>query len=306
VTDAEIVAIVNPLSGAGATSGVAEARVALLNARFDAGRLNGSVHLTERRFHAGEMARDAVARGAKLVIAWGGDGTINETAGPLIGTTTALGIVPSGSGDGLARSLGLPRDPADALTKALEGDVAPIDVGMLGSRHFLNIAGVGFDAGVAAAFNRRSKRGLGGYIIDGLTGVWSYRCRAYSIDAGGERMAGNHFLIAFANGREYGNGLVLAPDADPADGQLNMVVVSGGSPLRQLWRSRRLTYRRLAPAEGVRRLRVTSAVVQGEALQCHVDGQTFETSGTLDVRIKPRALNVAGLRKIGVGRNFDP
>ena len=110
----------------------------------------------------------------------------------------------------------------------------------------------------------------------------------------GERFDGPRFVVAFANCREYGNGLVLVPNADPADGQLDMVMVAGGSPLRQFWRARRLIWRRLAPAEGVRRSRITSASVRGDVLQCHVDGQTFDATGTLAVRIRRGAMLIAG------------
>src|SRR5262249_43995484 len=158
-----------------------------------------------------------------------------------------------------------------ALEAAIRQPARPIDVGFLGDRHFLNIAGVGFDAAVADVFNRRSKRGHSGYLRDSLIGVWSYKTCDYHVEVDGERFAGPRFVIAFANGREYGNGLVLVPNADPSDGLLDMVMVAGGSTLRQFWRARRLSWRRLAPAEGVRRGRITSASISGERLQCHVD-----------------------------------
>jgi diacylglycerol kinase (ATP) len=232
------------------------------------------------------------------VIAWGGDGTINEAAGPLIGGGVELGIVPSGSGDGLARGLGLWRPAEAALAVAISQPARAIDVGMLGDRHFLNIGGIGFDAAVAAAFNNRSKRGHAGYLADSLFGVWSYKSRAYTVEVEGERFDGRRFVVAFANCREYGNGLVMVPNADPTDGRLDLVMVAGGSAFRQFWRARRLSFRRLAPAEGVRRGRITAASVTGEFLQCHVDGQPFEASGTLDVGVRPGAIRVAGARLV--------
>ena len=118
------------------------------------------------------------------------------------------------------------------------------------------------------------------------------------METDGERFDGAFFEIAFANCREYGSGLVLAPHGNPADGRLEMVMVSGGPAWRQLWRARRLTYRRLAPAEGVRRASITSASVTGECLKCHVDGQTFELSGRIAVGIKPKALVIAGVTTV--------
>ena len=288
--------IVNPVSGLGTTATTARAaRLELayrLAADVPAATKAIEVATTTRAGHAAELAAEYVSRGYGRVIAWGGDGTINETAGPLIGTRVTLGIVPSGSGDGLARGLGLPRDPERAFGLAL-GPARPMDVGWLGDRHFLNIAGVGFDAAVAAAFNSRAIRGKRGYIVDGLRGVWAYESRDYQIEAGPHRLDGPCFVVAFANCTQYGSGIVLAPEADPADGELDMVLVSGGPPWRQLWRARRLGFRRMAPAEGVTRARITSARVTGEHLHAHVDGQTFEASGTLLVRIEPKALLIA-------------
>lgn len=290
-----IAIIVNPVSGRGSGAGPpGSARVE--HVRRLASRNGGppvEIAATTGRGHAAQLAAEFVSRGFARVIAWGGDGTINEVAGPLIGTGTTLGIVPSGSGDGLARSLGLSRHPNKALAAALDAPGEPLDVGMMGHRHFLNIGGIGFDAAVAEAFNRRSRRGSHGYVIDSLTSVWGYRSRTYSVSFGDERVEGPCFVIAFANGREYGSGLVLSPDASPADGYLNMILVAGGPAWHQLWRARRLAYRRLAPAEGVRRSRLTSASVSGDVLHGHVDGQTFEERGTLTVGIRPCALLVA-------------
>jgi diacylglycerol kinase (ATP) len=247
--------------------------------------------------HAAELARDWASRGYARVVAWGGDGTINEAAGPLVGSGVVLGLVPAGSGDGLARGLGLQRPAEAALAIALTAPATPVDVGMLGDRHFLNIGGIGFDAAVASKFNSRSKRGQAGYVYDSLIGVWSYRSSTYRIEVDGERFDGPRFVVAFANCREYGNGLVLVPDADPTDGRLDMVMVAGGSTLRQFWRARRLTWRRLAPAEGVYRARVTSASITGDVLLCHVDGQPFDASGTLRVSVKAGGIRIAGVTR---------
>ena len=291
--------IINPISGRPARDGGGSARAARARDIARQCRVDAEVRVTDRPGHAVELARAFTRAGAAVVIAWGGDGTVNEVAGPLIGSPSALGIVPAGSGDGLARGLGLPRVPEDALAIALGGAVSTMDVGYVGTRHFLNIAGVGFDAAVAVAFNRRRRRGGTGYVFDGLTSVWQYASQSYELDLDGESFSGRRFLVAFANGSQYGNGLEVAPDADPRDGRLNAVVVSGGSPVRQLWRSRRLFFRQMAPAEGVVRRDITRARIRGDRLVCQVDGETFEANGELAVRIDPGAIRVTG---IGRGR----
>jgi diacylglycerol kinase (ATP) len=289
--------IINPISGRdGRKPATGDARAAIARRVAAAAGSSVSIELTRHAGHAAALAHAFVDANVDRVIAWGGDGTINEVAGPLRGTRIALGIVPSGSGDGLARSLGL-RVAADAAFRAALTDVvAPIDVGLLGDRHFLNIAGVGFDAAVACAFNQRQQRGPVGYVTGGLTSVWTYRCGTYELDLDGEVLTGRRFLVAFANGRQYGNGIVVAPDANPSDGWLNAVIVADGSAIRQLWRARRLAVARLEPAEGVRRMRVRDARIRAERLVCHVDGETFEAAGELRVAIAPKSLLIAGYR----------
>lgn len=287
--------IINPRSGRKKTQNTADGtRLERAKRWAEYAGVRADIELTTRGGHAAELAAKAVAAGVDRVVAWGGDGTVNEVAGALFGTVAALGIVPGGSGDGLARSLGLPRDAGEAMRIALTGQSKPIDVGWLAGRHFLNIAGIGFDAEVARRFNTRRSRGTRGYLVESLSLVWSYVCPTYRIKltAGSQEFNGPHFVAAFANGREYGSGLVVAPEADPSDGWFDMVLVTGGSPVRQLWRARRLAFRRMSPAEGVWRDRVKGASIEGEHLCCHVDGEPFDAQGSVELRMEPAALNV--------------
>lgn len=287
--------IINPRSGLRSSHDTADGSRSDRAKRWAAAAgVHADVEVTTCGGHAAELAARAAAAGVDRVVVWGGDGTVNEAAGPLFSTATALAIVAGGSGDGLARSLRLPREPEAAMRLALTGRPRPIDVGWLAGRHFLNIAGIGFDAEVARRFNQRHKRGTGGYLAESLSLVWSYACADYRITltAADRTFSGPHFLVAFANGREYGSGIVISPDADPSDGWFDVVVVTGGSPLRQLWRSRRLAFRRTSPADGVWRGRVNVATIAGDRLCCHVDGETFETEGEIELRMDPGALGV--------------
>jgi YegS/Rv2252/BmrU family lipid kinase len=282
--------VVNPGSGRAKTR---RSRFETAKRLVDQLKIDADVVATEARGHGAALAKKFVEAGCERVIAWGGDGTVNEVAGPLIGSRTTLGIIPGGSGDGYAHSLGLPAKPEAALVHAASAAPRDADVGFLAGRHFLNIAGVGFDAVVAAQFNTRKDRGTRAYMVDSLAGVWSYRCREYDMRIGDQRFSGAHFLIAFANGREYGSGLVIAPDASLFDGELNAIVVSGGGVLTQFWRARRLAIRPMARARGVWRGRVTSARILGNRLDCHVDGETFAVAGEVSVELKPGAIRVA-------------
>src|SRR3954454_14811094 len=203
--------IINPVSG-GATLATARQRAQLATAQIAAGGQAGEVFLTERRGHGRELAQAAVRRGDRLVIAWGGDGTVNEGGSALAGTDTALGIVPAGSGNGLARELGLPNAPRAAISTALAAAPRAVDVGTLGGRWFFSIAGVGFDACVAEAFDRdvRGRRGFSTYVRITARELWRYRARRFRIDGGGPLDA---LLVTFANSAQFGNGARIAPRA---------------------------------------------------------------------------------------------
>ncbi len=134
-----IVAIVNPVSGAGMNLQVATRRVTTIQESLAQHQLAATTHVTERSGHARELAQRAVADHADLVIAWGGDGTVNEVGTSLAGTSTVLGLVPAGSGNGLAGGLGIPKDPRAALSRAIAGDTREVDVGVLNDRPFFNV-----------------------------------------------------------------------------------------------------------------------------------------------------------------------
>src|SRR3954453_13393568 len=271
-----VFAIVNPLSGAGADPGVAAQRVALLTERFVAEGLRGAVHLTERPRHAIDLARAAIASGASVVIAWGGDGTINEVASVVAGSGRALGGIPAGSGNGFAPELGLPCDLHAAVDVILRGRDTLIDVGELDGRAFFNIAGIGVDAVIAERFNNRAmgRRGMGPYVAIGLREAFRYRAARYRIVLDGQEVHSSALLIAFANGREYGNGIRLAPHARMDDGKLEALVVEDRHPISRLWCGRHLVLGTADRASRVfaRSIREAAIETDGEILY-HVDGE---------------------------------
>lgn len=291
--------IINPVSGThGRRTRSGDQRVALAQ-RFAAERASIVVEtaVTTRAGHAVELSREFAARAFDVVVSWGGDGTANEVAGPLIGTPTALGVVAEGSGNGFARGLGLPLDAEAALAAAVDRPAVAIDIGYLDGRHFLNIGSIGFDAEVALAFSADGggRRGALRYVVHGLREAFAYRARPYVLTLDGRRSEEQLFLLAFANGREYGNGAILAADADARDGWLNAVLLEDGPLWQQFWRARRMTVGVDRPARGIRRARVRTARVEAPLLRCQVDGEPFEATGSVDVRVAPGALRMAGL-----------
>jgi diacylglycerol kinase (ATP) len=295
MTAAHVVAIVNPLSGAGASPDVARSRVALLERRFADAKVAGRVYLTERGGHARELAAAALAEDASLVIAWGGDGTINEVASTLARSKTPLGIIPAGSGNGFANELGLESDPERALARALGGRDRTIDGGEFDGRLFFNIAGTGIDAVVAEQFNTRAlgRRGLAPYVRLGLREAFRYQGRRCRVVLDGEEIVTTALLVAFANGREYGNHIRIAPGARLDDGKLEAIVIEDRSPLARLWSCRHLALGHIERAPGVIIRGVETATVEAEGdIVYHLDGEIGHARDRVDVRVLPAALTV--------------
>src|SRR6185503_842159 len=170
-----VAVIINPVSG-GARPGTAHSRAAAAAAILERHGETAEVSITERPGHAHDLTQAAVARGARLVIAWGGDGTINEVASALAFGDVPLAIIPAGSGNGLAAELGVDPRPELAIAKAVRATPSRIDLGALGGRLFINLAGIGIDAHVASEFNRPANvgRGFVRYLRLGVAAIVSY------------------------------------------------------------------------------------------------------------------------------------
>jgi len=290
-----VVAIINPISGAGADARVAEQRTALLLDELALRHMTADVHLTTHAGHAYALATAAVQDRVRLVLVWGGDGTANEVGAALVGTGVSLGLVPAGSGNGLAAALGVPRESRRAIAVALDGTRRAIDAGLLAGRPFFNIAGIGLDARIAAAFNRRAKgsRGRWPYIRIGAGQAWRYEARDYDLDLDGWSGRLRALLIGFANGPEYGNGVRLASRASLDDGLIDAVVVEDRPPVARFWDARRLLRSDIVDAPRVLARRVRRAVVDAAGtIDYHVDGEPGITEGPVEVTIRPKALLV--------------
>ena len=174
-------------------------------------------------------------RGADVICAWGGDGTVNEVGSVLAFGDAALAVVPAGSGNGLARALGIPRRPALALRHALGAPGRRIDVGEIAGHLFLNIAGVGFDAHIASEFSRGlGQRGFRRYARIVTRELFAYTPRQCRVTIGTTVTDHRAFLLTIANGPQWGNGAVVAPRARLDDGLLDLVTVESPSRLQLL------------------------------------------------------------------------
>jgi len=272
-------------------------------AALDAVRATGSpwgeldVKITGAPGDARHLASDAAADAVDVVLSVGGDGTANEVAWGLMGSRTALGIVPTGSGNGLARVLRIPLRPDAALVALQDAVVRRMDVGLANGRPFLNVAGAGFDAHVGEAFHEwgRSggRRGLWSYFRLGLPRALSYRASTWTLEAGAGGFAGPAFLVAFVNGRQYGGAAVIAPGARLDDGLLEIVVVEDAPALELIVNSARLFVGGIEGFRRYRRIAAPEAVLVGPApFGHHRDGEPEPAASRLEVKLEPRALAV--------------
>ena len=286
-------AIINPTAGV-STRPLDTRRLAERARRaFAQASLAGETVFTEHTGHARELAADFVRRGFSPIIAWGGDGTVNEVASALVFRDAVMGVVPSGSGNGLARELGISLCPECAVATAAHGVDRTIDVGELGGRFFVNLAGVGLDVSVAHLFNRLAGRGLRRYVQATLSTVFSYEAETYTITAGGETFEYRALIVELANGRQYGNGALIAPHAKLDDGLLDLVVVGPVNPLRLLWGLRRLFNGTIDQEPDVSMRTASRITISAEQpMRFHVDGEVVQGTESLTATVRPGALRI--------------
>ncbi len=263
---------------------------------FIAGQaLDAALAVTEGPGHATELARDAVRRGSEVVVAVGGDGTMNEVAQGLIGSPAALALVPCGSGNGLALHLGLPRTPAAALRLA-GGDAAQvraIDTGTANGHPFINAMGLGLDAEVSLRFNRLTRRGLPAYARVALSAWREVRPERVTFAGGGRRETCDMLIVAVANSDQYGNHAKIAPGARIDDGRLNLVVVKPVGLLRAAALVPRLFLGNIDASPHVLHLDAPSFTIERAAPgTIHTDGETHATGARISVEVRPGSLRV--------------
>jgi YegS/Rv2252/BmrU family lipid kinase len=251
--------------------------------------------VTERAGHAHDLARAAAARGVRAVLAWGGDGTINEVASALAFSDVPLGIVPSGSGNGLARELRIDPRPERAIAAALGANPRPIDVGDIEGRLFVNIGGIGADAQVASRFNApdNRRRGFLGYVNITVRVLVTYVPAQYRITTADGTIEVRALLVTFANSSQFGNGARIAPGARLDDGLLDLVVVDERSTLKAFLHMPRLFMGAGERIPGCRISRVSEAAVESDRpVLFHIDGELCHGGTRVQVRVHPGALKV--------------
>lgn len=282
--------IINPVSGGKRQDGETLARAARINFPQADGAF------TKYAGHATELAAQAVKDGYEQILVAGGDGTINETAKALVGTRTALGIVPKGSGNGLARTLGIPLPYEQAWTALQKAGPLSCDVGQANGEYFFNLAGVGIEAQIAkdfAEYGKNGKRGRWPYFKLGAKEVFSYRPKTLRVQYNGKDEILTPLTLVFANGTQYGSNFKIAPQAEITDGKLDMVEVQNVSKWKLALAAPTFFSDTFRPIEVTRTQKTTGAVISCEGeIVYHLDGEPKVTQNRLEISLLPRALQL--------------
>jgi len=294
--------VINPIAGPGRTRTIG-ACVDLAKRVLASHNYEADVLVTQGPSDALDYSSAAARNGVDLLVAWGGDGTVNGVACSAVAANIPFAIVPGGSGNGLARDLGVPFDPTAALTVAASGRVRRIDAGDLHGSLFFNVAGIGFDARIAERLAMPgARRGLLGYVIATMGELRHYQPGTYSlrgaVDVNGmastpDIAEHSALFIALANSRQYGNGAQIAPKALLDDGMIEIVVVepqSGYSIAKQVPAFFRGTLR-----EGPGMLMRSAASMDISAvhpIRFHVDGEPRSGPELIRLQTRRNALQV--------------
>ena len=283
--------IINPNSGAKRD---AAALAETIKNRFCA-CARVQISFTERQGHARELAREAVRQNFKAVVVAGGDGTLNEVLPALCETQVALGLIAKGSGNGFARELGLPLAPGDAVSALADYEPRRIDAGKINGEYFVNVAGIGIDAMIGRAFNAFGKKGPRGrlpYFYLGVKEFLTYTPPCIDLRCGGQTLQIKPLCLAFANGRQFGGGAVIAPAARPDDGLLHIVTINYLPLYRMVPYLPKLFTGTIDRVPFVSTITADSAEIisQGE-LTYQLDGELRCAHGGLKVEVAPGALS---------------
>lgn len=287
----KIVFIVNPKAGITPKSKVV---IELLAGNIiPSSRFIPEVIFTERSGHATEIAATAIGKGADIIVASGGDGTVNEVACALVDTNIPMGILPAGSGNGLARSLGISMSYALALRTIIRGNTKLMDVATVNDKLYTSIAGIGFDAFVAQKFADSSIRGMISYMQIILNEFSGYKPVTYNLTIDGESYEKQALMIVFANSNQFGFNTKIAPDAKVDDGYLDICVVKK-MPVTQLlnvgYHTMRGTLGNTGFAEYFRGKEISISNIHNPLM--NIDGEPKIMNSPVSISIKPLCLRV--------------
>ncbi|MBN1340334.1 MAG: diacylglycerol kinase family lipid kinase [Bacteroidales bacterium] len=283
-----IVFIINPLAGGKDKSDL----IRMIRAEFDPAKYNVRIEQTKYPGHSKEICMDIPEK--SIVVAVGGDGTVNETVAGIAGRDITMGIIPVGSGNGLARHLRIPVNPEKALQVIKAGKNMKIDTGLINGIPFVNIAGVGFDGRMARRFAQGKTRGFWGYLLNFIREFPGYKPKNYMLEIHGERRKVKALFIAFANSDQFGYNTTIAPDADISDGLLDVCIVRKPFFL-ELPVIAGLLFWHVATRSIPKVTFIKASEVQitmNKKRYCNIDGEAVKLGKVILVKVRPSSLKV--------------
>lgn len=289
MTKTNILFIINPISG-----GRDKLKIpGIIDNNIDRTKFNANFRFTEYVGHATEIAEEAVTKGYDVLVAVGGDGTINEIGAVVMKHHKILGIIPFGSGNGLARFLRIPMGAAKAVQVINNLNVQKIDTALFNNKSYFNIAGMGFDAHLSAVFAGNKRRGLSGYFKLGLKEMLNYQPKEYNITIDGLLYIRKAFVVSIANSSQYGNNAHVSPHASVTDGLLDVCVIKAFP----LYKIPLLAYYMFSShtdrtdlVEIIKGREITISREQDAAI--HIDGEPLIMGKELKISIVPLSLNI--------------
>jgi len=284
-----ILFIINPISG-----GKDKLKLpALIDALLDREKFNPNFSFTAYAGHAAEIAEEAATRNFDIIVAVGGDGTVNEVAAKVMKHDKILGIIPFGSGNGLARFLKIPMSVSKAIGVINSCDVQKIDTGLLNEKHFFNMAGIGFDAHISSVFAGNISRGLSGYLKLGLQEVFGYKAQTYHLNIDNVKYVRKAFLISIANSSQYGNNVHIAPTASVVDGLFDICIVKEFPLYKWTLLAYQMVTGKTDQSELVEIIKGKQILItMPQADPIHIDGEPITLSNELRIEIQPLSLKI--------------
>lgn len=284
----KILFIINPNSGVGKYKKIENE----LGKFKEEHSLNYSVRYTEYAGHAKLIAKEESGN-FEVIVAVGGDGSINEVGQGLIGSKATMGIIPTGSGNGLARFLGIPININKAINTILLGNTRYIDAVRINQEYFFNVAGVGFDAHIGHLFGQLGTRGLMSYIKLVLREFFNYKPQVYNIIVDGIEHTKKAFVLSFANSSQYGNNAHISPLSKIDDGKIELCIIKPFKKIYSPLIGIALFVRRIHKFSFVEIISAQSIVLKNDKLlEYHIDGEPKTTENDLNLEVISKGLKV--------------
>ena len=285
----KIVFIMNPISGTSDKKDIPY----LIEELLDKEQFDYSIRETEYAGHAYEIAKESKEQGIDIVVAVGGDGTVNEVGRALVHSNTALGIIPTGSGNGLARHLLIPMKIKGAIQVLNDCEITDLDYGIINEHPFFCTCGVGFDAFISEKFAEAGKRGPITYLENILKEGLKYEPETYEIEAENGTIKKKAFLISCANASQYGNNAYIAPQASMSDGMIDVIIMEPFDALEASQISIEMFNKTLDKNNKVKTFRSKEIKIYRKAPGViHYDGDPIDTGKEIVVTLKEKGIKI--------------